>query len=199
MKRIQQFHSKTKEFLVISFLPPPAISPVLESWFPLNEKWISISLSRYYVQQTVLFCPPPPLSLVGRKWVVGAESSHTEISVIVRLRVTRTPQWQQLLINPTSQLQAPPCPLAASPQNFLPLTSFSSCVFFFFFFFFMVWRWRGVSNGSFPNCRIVVCITCVAIILLSLCHTFGSGRRPTNCPRVFKLWLAATLTVSLRV
>lgn len=111
--------------LVISFLPTAALSFVsfLDLWVALNEKWIS--LCQCCVQQTVLFCTPS-LPQVWRERVVGADSSRTESPIIVRLRVTSTPQWQQLLINPTSQSQAPPCPLVASLQSF-PLLHLCLC------------------------------------------------------------------------
>lgn len=99
------------------------------------------------------FAPPS----MGRKWVVGADSSHTEISVIVWLRVTSTPQWQQLLINPTSH--HPALPIGGFSPKLSPLNFFSvyltACVW-------MV-RWWG---GGFSDCSLstrysVVCITCI--------------------------------------
>lgn len=72
--------------------------------------------------------PLPPAPQWGRKWVVGADSSHTELSVIVWLCVTSTPQWQQPLINPTSPHHALPIG-GFSPKLFLILTFLSVCLF----------------------------------------------------------------------
>lgn len=80
-------------------LPPPPLS------FPFQiPKFLSMKNESLFFgilcNRRTHFAHPLPTSL-GRKWVVGADSFHTEISLIVWLRVTSTPQWQQLLINPT--------------------------------------------------------------------------------------------------
>lgn len=84
------------------------------------------------------FAPPS----MGRKWVVGADSSHTEISVMAWLRVTSTPQWQQLLINPTSHHQALPhggFSRKPFPLNFFPLCFDCVCL-------------DGAVGGGFWKC-----------------------------------------------
>lgn len=78
-------------------------------------------ISWCFVQQTV---PLPASPSMGRKWVGGADSSHTELSVIVLLCVTSTPQRQQPLINPTVRPPTTPCPLVASPTNFVFISTF---------------------------------------------------------------------------
>lgn len=51
------------------------------------------------------------------------------------------------------------------------------CFFFCFFSFFMVW----FSNGSLPNCRSAVCITCVAAGLY--CRLFATLLEAADGPR----------------
>lgn len=122
------------------------------------------------------FAPPS----MGRKWVVGADSSHTEISVIAWLRVTSTPQWQQLLINPTSHHQALPhggFSLKLFPLNFFPLRFDCVCL-------------DGAVGGGFWKCSLsTYCVhnlDCYRMTALSLFHTSESGRKPTNCVHVFQ-------------
>lgn len=125
----------------------------------------------------------PPCPQTGRKWVMGAEPSRTEGPVIVRLRVTRTPQWHQILINPTSQRKAPPGPLVASLQNFPPLHLRSVCVFSAL----RQWQlWWGFLSQTHYG---VVCLARLAAgscrCLLAALLEAGDG--PTNWIHVFEL------------
>lgn len=120
------------------------------------------------------FAPPS----MGRKWVVGADSSHTEISVIVWLCVTSTPQWQQLLINPTSH--HPALPTGGFSPKLFPL-NFLLCVWL------RVFGWCG--GGDFSNCSLSTHahnLYSYRRTLLSLFCTSGSRRQPANCVHVFK-------------
>lgn len=101
-----------------SFLSNPVLFLSFHSQILLNEK--CFFLSWYFVQQTVPFYSP----LNGEE--MRADSSHTEISVIVWRRVTSAPQWQQLLINPTSH--HPALPIGGFSPKLFPLHFSSVCL-----------------------------------------------------------------------
>lgn len=169
------FYSKNKRILLILLLPTPC--PLLPFGFPNSFKWkMILFLLGILSNRRSHFAP----SSMGRKWVVGADSSHTEISVIVWLHVTSSPQWQQLLINPTSHHSA------------LPIGSFTPKLFSELFFFCVlrlcVFGWcsgwgggvggTGVCNCSHSTHHSVVCIT-VIVTERHCCHFSTHLKRET--------------------
>lgn len=139
------------EFLLILLALPLALSFLFG--FSNSSQWkMALSFLLFRTTDGPILLPPS----VGRKWVEGADSSHTEISVIAWLRVTRTPQWQQLLINPTSH--HPALPIGGfSPKLFLPN---------FFLCFWLHVMGCCSCGGDFSDCSLstycsVVCRTTV--------------------------------------